>query len=373
MGLFRRLWGRLRGETSGSSGLTTIKLPDGRRMIVDQIMLDYLRSTAPDPSQKSLDAVLAEMQRVRVFRGGSASGEPISKQVLFETGESRTLSMLRDALRIHDGPGGHCMCVGGPTIELLGASGERLAVIAVHHGQSIRWKAWRDDARLVEGRSLLEWLAARGATYPLEEYEADLRRREAEQAAWDRWEEAMPPCLKRFAAQMRESLGLKDFVPSPQAGVHGVRVSAPSGPATAGEESLDVPDTDIHAVPNDVVPLLHELEMAYPDRATCALVLFAWFGTGASPWTGFPAYESVVESLLMTFHLEDLLHALESADLTDAQLEGAARLFGGWEFRTKRGKELAHLPTSLKRRLFEHSMRSADTDKRSRAHAAFAS
>lgn len=116
-------------------------------MLVDQETLEYLNSTAPDPSQAVLDAVMAGMRRVRVFRGGTASAEPLEKEVLFETGDDKAVSTLRETLRIVDGPAGHCMCYGDPTLELLGISSQRLALIAVHHGQSIRWKAWRADAR----------------------------------------------------------------------------------------------------------------------------------------------------------------------------------------------------------------------------------
>jgi hypothetical protein len=75
----------------------------------------------------------------------------------------------------------------------------------------------------------------------------------------------------------------------------------------------------------------------------------------------------------MQFPLHDLLRALESPGLTEAHLEGAARLFAGWEFRTKRAKEAADLPESVKRRLLEHSMKSTDADKRSSALVAFES
>ena len=174
----RRMLARLRRKPRKSAGLAVIRGPDGQKMVVDQVYLDYLTSTAPAPGQLSLDAVLSETRRVRVLRGGSVSGRPLSTEALFETGESEAVAALCKTLKIVEGPSGHCMCHGDPSIELLEASGKRLAVIGVHHGQGIRWDAWRDDADLVEGRSLLEWIAAQGASYPLETYEEDMRRRE---------------------------------------------------------------------------------------------------------------------------------------------------------------------------------------------------
>jgi hypothetical protein len=113
------------------------------------------------------------------------------------------------------------------------------------------------------------------------------------------------------------------------------------------------------------------LESAYPDSVARALVLFAWFGSGKGPWNGHPAYESVAEDLLMALPLADLLRALESPGFSDQQLEVAARFFAGWDRSRKRRWDLARLPESIRRRLLEHSMQSTDSDRRSRAKAAF--
>lgn len=75
----------------------------------------------------------------------------------------------------------------------------------------------------------------------------------------------------------------------------------------------------------------------------------------------------------MRFPIDDLVRALDCQELTCAHLEGAARLFAGWEFRTKQATELARLPGSIKRKLLEYSLESTDPDKRSRAQAAFES
>ncbi|MHC4342754.1 MAG: hypothetical protein ACYSX0_21385, partial [Planctomycetota bacterium] len=350
MRILRRLWARLRGTKAAADGLTVIRRPDGSIAVVDQAMLDHLQSTAPDPSQDSLDAVLSDARRVRVYRGGAASGQPLEKEVLFETDAPDALSTLREALRIVEGEGGQCMCHGDPTLELLYASGQRLAVIGVHHGHSIRWDAWRDDAVLVDGRSLLGWLADQGATYPLREYEENLRLAEESEAEWKRWQAATPACLRQFVGGLDESPGEASSVPDPGS-------SAPSeqvGGTKAG------PVTPKRA-----------LEAAYPNRAERARALLAWFGSSTSPWSEYPLYESFAEELLMDLPIGDLLRALEAPDLTGAHREGAARLFAGREFTSKRPKDAARLPESLKRRLLEHCLQSADSDKHARARAAF--
>lgn len=102
-------------------------------------------------------------------------------------------------------------------------------------------------------------------------------------------------------------------------------------------------------------------------------MLFDWFGHGLGRWSGFPAYESVAESLLMRVPIADIRHALDSPDLSETKLEGAARFLAGWEFRTRRRSELVQLPDATKRRLLAHIQQSANQDKLERARAAFES
>jgi hypothetical protein len=112
------------------------------------------------------------------------------------------------------------------------------------------------------------------------------------------------------------------------------------------------------------------LSKQFPDEQTRILALYAWFGSGEGPWSGFPSYEMVAEELLLDSQTEALIKAAK-ATRTAQQLEGAARLFGGWTFRQRRPSDLARLPPDLKQRLLVHSIERADEDKRSRAHSAF--
>jgi len=146
------------------SEFTAIQRPDGSRMIVDQATLEYMRSTAPSPTQASLDTVLGQVVGVRVFANGAHKDSLIGEDVLLaEVDDRDSVTALGRALRIVDGPSGHCMCYGGPTLELLAPNNRRLTLLTVHHGQSIRWAAWKDDASLVDPSTLAAWLADRGS------------------------------------------------------------------------------------------------------------------------------------------------------------------------------------------------------------------
>lgn len=129
------------------------------------------------------------------------------------------------------------------------------------------------------------------------------------------------------------------------------------------------------AFPNGPDPDLREIRAAiareYPDTRQRVLTLFAWFGSGAGPWSGFPSYESVAEDLLLDIPTADLVAAARSEGLTEPQLEGAARLFGGWDFGQRRPEDRKSLPADLKKKLLDHSLKSTDQDKLRRARSAF--
>ena len=167
MGLLQRFtkWRRRRQlrKAFPGSAFTSIRRPDGTRMIVDEATAEYMRSTAPQPTQVSLDAILARVHGVRVYKNGGYKDTLVGGHVLLAEATDRgSLTELADALRIVEGPSGHCMCHGSPTLELLGSNSRRLALLSVHHGRSIRWTGWKDDAVLVDGSKLVAWLAARG-------------------------------------------------------------------------------------------------------------------------------------------------------------------------------------------------------------------
>ena len=313
--------------------LTEITLPDGGHALVDRATLEYMQSAAPQPTQTALDRILDQVVKVRVLDGGEADGRPFSDQVRIETDDASTLIDFRTALRIEDGPAGHCMCHGSQTLELLDRDDERVAVIGLHHGISIRWNAWKDDARLVDSRRLLEWIAAHGFRAPLEAFESDRRQEQAYREEYERWREAAPDAVRPLLdAAATESVESRDSLES----VRGA------------------------------------LAEAYPDEMQRALVLFAWFGRGQGPWSGFPSYESIVETFLLAMPTRLLIQAIEggiaTGTATEAHLEGAARYFAGWDFNRKKKKTNARrVPDPLKAQLLDHVLRCGHNENHWRA------
>lgn len=123
---------------------------------------------------------------------------------------------------------------------------------------------------------------------------------------------------------------------------------------------------------DDLRGLRAALSKEYPKTTDRIRALLGWYGSGAGPWSGYPSYEDVAQELLFDFKTEEVIAAVANEDLSDAQLEGAARFFAGWDFGQQRPKDRDRLSSDLRHRLLSHSLKSQDDDKRVRAKRAFA-
>jgi len=252
--LFTRIANWARGRDSAPT-FTVFKGPDGGNVIVDSAMMDYLSSTAPEPTQVALDFLMDQSCTVRVFQDGCQDDKLLSNKVLLHVVGPADVAALRATLKIADGPGGHCMCFGGPTLEMLSADGSRLALLSIHHGHAIRWNRWKDDPKLVNGRGLLEWLAQRDVVEPLREFETQEAHETQRARDLERWLGAMPIALIPIWSGVIGKLG-----------------------EVAVESLRTVLARDL------------------PDERERILALLGWFGSGAGPWSGFPAYRTATNA-----------------------------------------------------------------------------
>ncbi|APR79159.1 Hypothetical protein A7982_04506 [Minicystis rosea] len=239
------------------------------------------------PRSRDLEDLFDKAARARVREGGVSEGRPLGGKVLAEA-EGQSLTALRDALRIReDGPAFRCLCHGDLAVELLDARGGLVAALGLHHGVSLRLDAWDADAELADGRALFVWLAARGEQALLDAYDHDAasaRRRAAQQEAWlaSAPVAIMPHLPSLFVA------GLPAF---------GVERYARAA---------------------------HDL-IADRGSTDAASALLAWYGRGAGPYSGHPAYEDVAAGLLDAVGLEAVLQTIETSDLSSEATAGAAR------------------------------------------------
>jgi hypothetical protein len=197
-------------------------------------------------------------------------------KVLFESAERADLDALKAALKVERPERRfHCMCDGTPALALY-AKGEKIGQITNHHAKLIRCTLWESDAPLVDAEALLKWFDDRKIPQPRKEYALGLKlQKEADQAG-KKWVAAMPPALQ---------------------------------PHWATAKQFDLPF------------LQKALESQVSDKNERILALFAWYGSGAGPWSGFPSYEVVAEEMLLYFPTADLLAAISGQELTSAQTE----------------------------------------------------
>jgi len=323
-------------------------------------MMEYLNSSAPQPTQAALAALMDQVRAVRIFNAGSKGDTILGTDVGVGVSGPADITALRAAMRIVDGAGGHCMCFGEPTLEMLSASRSRLALISIHHGRAIRWSQWKDDAKLVDGRSLLEWIAQRGVTEPLREFEKQEELQRQITLDYVRWVAAMPDALRPAWPSFLD-LARPNFFDQPS------KIFTP-----AVRDEPDTFSSVARTSTNDhIAPLRAALENGLPEEDERIQALLGWYGSGTGPWSGFPSYEQAAEDLLLEYPTARILQAIEHVQLSSAQLQGAARLFGGWSFGNQRPGELSQIPATLKKTLWLSVKDSADDDKRARARRAF--
>jgi hypothetical protein len=227
----------------------------------------------------------------------------------------------------------HCMCIGSPALYLYGPGGERVE-LTNHHGLSVRCSLWTSDVRVNNSEKWVSWFDRRGISGPRQEFEETCAQEESAKQDWDKWLTAMPKAI------------------------------VPIWPYSLGQLSL----ADISM---DLRPLRAALERDVPNETSRILALLQWFGSGAGPWSGYPYYEAAAEKLLLEYPTARIVEAIQSSSVGATQTEGAARLFGGWDFQQQCPGGLREVPETLKKALWNHVKDTKDTDKLSRAARAF--
>jgi len=297
--------------------------------------------------QKLLDTI-SKSDRLEVFE---VAGFQVGKRIYAST-THEDLATLKESIRITP-PDQWFMCMCDPsTIIRLYRNGKKIGELGIIGGDTIRFSGWRGDARITQTKPWFKWLEDRRITAPRQEYEAEQAVEEKERMAEARWMKAMPASIVPLWQEALNALspGMNVFVPQ------GAALPNRQENATASPTVMREPSKLDAALANE-----------YPDKRERVLKLFEWFGSGAGPWSGFPAYESVAEQMLLEYPTPELLSSVAKVSLTEEQTEGAARLFAGWEFNRQRPRDNALLPAELKRRLLEHSLTSTDDDKLGRA------
>jgi hypothetical protein len=302
--------------------------------MVDQQTAAFLRSDLSDPSQDVLDSVLARTIMVTlkelVFHEGRGTFQDVLKITSPEA-----VARLRSVLRLRAEPMGHLMTHESHQLECH-AGKESLATILLIGPSVVRWpNRWKSDAVFADSDAVAAFFLSEGYARfreQLDEARVKAERRMREVAAWAHtWNAATPD-------------GLADLVPELS-----FERYAPTSP------SRD--------------QALRALAVAYPSTDAQILALFRWYGHSRGPWSGYPSEESVPEYLLEAFPHDRVAAVAGRADLTENQLEGAARFLCHrvYDPVRKRPRKRQAIPAHVRERLWTYMKSTADADKIRRA------
>jgi hypothetical protein len=277
-----------------TSSFLSFKRPDGSAGMIDQLTVAYLRSQHSQPAQTDLDQLFATTARIQfmemVFEDRTGRFQP-----RLEFTKTDDLSALRRCLVI-EASTGHAMMMGEFCFEFYHLDGLVARIEIVGTGL-LRWSdRWKNDAYLTDPLILAEFLKSHGFAKLRETIDRDAEAEIeiiAAHAAWvATWEPAIPAGLAPLIVELSEEI----YAPEPQARPRALAL----------------------------------LAAQYPSVDEQILALFAWYGHGSGPWSGFPSSEVAPESMLESFAVEQLVHALESQNLSRQHLEGAARFVSRW-------------------------------------------
>jgi len=270
---------------------------------------------------------------MRVRTGGTCHRQLADEIELFRTSDRGEIGALLNLIAIDVSENrGACMCCGKPTIEFY-KGGKLYLTLGIQHGKALRWLdgPWDGDGTLTSesARKFGEWLEKRGVNGP----EADRKESEAAAAqarrSEERWLDAMPSSLRSFW----------------------------------GEYGMFGPSKETLA------EMKEALLISIPDEKTRIRTLLAWYGSGEA-WNGYPDYERVPSLMLMEYASSNIIDAIDGRDLSDAELDGAARLFTG-DLADDRPEALKSLPRELKKKLLDYCLNSGDEDKKEWGREAF--
>jgi hypothetical protein len=288
--------------------------------------------TTMDVRLEELTQLIDKADRV-VVRDWNEKPPHERDKLLFESKERADLDALKLALKLKVPEDWmHCMCLGSVEVSFY-AGDARLGDFTNQHAHAIRCSLWHSDVPIADPEPLLRWFDERKIVGPREEFEAMLREEKLYEAAKAKWLASMPAPLVPLWSE-----------------------SFWDGPRT--------PDLD---------PLRTALATQIDERNERVLALLKWYGSGAGPWSGYPGYENVAETLLLDY-TTPVLNAIGcSKELDSAQLEGLARLLGGWTFHQRRPDDYALVSPALKARLLAHVRTGDDESKLGWAEYAFRS
>lgn len=269
--------------------------------------------------RKSMNAELAarvkDADKVRARSGGVCHRRTEQERTIHESRDLAEIKELAQHFGVEESEsGGHCMCCGDPTFEFY--KGDQLvAMIAFHHGRSVRWSGgtWPGDGMLTSTSAnyLIDWLAKHGYTGPQEEALRARRQALAAKRRRDRYNAILPPAVSegmKDANSMEEAvIVFEKNAPDVQArATLYLKLYGCDDGTWALSSGWDGPleETLLPGLPKEV---LHQAIKSAPERSEESLGAIRWvFGKGQTEdWQDDPATLERLAKFALTHPRED--------------------------------------------------------------------
>ncbi|MEJ7847060.1 MAG: hypothetical protein WKF92_03110 [Pyrinomonadaceae bacterium] len=253
------------------------------------------------------------------------NGDPKEgSKVFFQSSNPKDLAEFRDALSVIVPEYWTLSICAEPHITLY-RSGKEIVTIGNVFGNAVRTSVWSGNVTIADSEKWLKWFDSRGMPQVRKEHTDTefANKKYSEEEA--RWYSAMPKGLKDSYEEQRDRRGIP--------GVY------------------------------ELGPMNTLLVKEYPEKDERIRSLLHWYGSGSEGWSSRYDYEVIAEKLLFQYKTVEIVKALDLQNSTETQIEGAARLFVGWDFYKTRPKDFNLIPKELRKRLLNHAHRSRDEAK----------
>lgn len=251
----------------------------------------------PFPDNNRLQELFRAVDTVIIKEGGVSEHKAFSDKVVLSLTAQNDIACLADLLAIETPDDQFiCLCAGSYAIELH-VQAKLKATIGLHHGSSIRYYKWNSDALLTKSDELLAFLSDKGLEKPLQDKLEENRRSQARQTAERKWLETAPKSFGKYWEQI------------------------------AGFNQTWFP------------ALMKELNEEFPDEQQEIIALLQTFGV-TDDWTHYPYYEEIVNDILKTFEVREIIDAYLNADRNYKTRKGLGRFLCGFEFKKTRNEQL---------------------------------
>lgn len=258
--------------------------------------------------------LIAQADRIAIRNGGYDCCGPVDGQTILVTiANQQEIAMLNAMIQFEKHQTRkRCMCCGYPGIDWYRGK-NRIALTALHHGQTIRWKHFPGDAQLtpVSSQMLVDWLARHGIRRPKEEVETQKRRASVEGEARD--------ILRNFVP--------KAFLDAIQKVADEVKRTEPPDLVSAIDIENGLRDKYVRA--------------SFGDKGQMYKCLFRVLGCLPMHWDSrYAPEQDEAYEFLMRAPREELDLAFRAAATSEDQQErqGAARVIYSQQFMTVHGK-----------------------------------